>query len=165
REAEIGRTEMAARISEVLDAIPGERLEGECHAPSACDAEALDLETGAFLIARFAYPDLDVAPYVELLDAMALEVRDRLGRKASSEEIVKTISRYLFVEQGFAGNTSQYYDVDNSYLNKVLERKTGIPISLSVAYLLVGKRHEQPVLGVGTPAHFLGTSDPVRYRT
>src|SRR5205807_1262964 len=89
----------------------------------------------------------------KLAEIGALEVRDRLGRKASSEEIVKTISRYLFVEQGFAGNTSQYYDVDNSYLNKVLERKTGIPISLSVAYLLVGKRLELPVFGVGMPGH------------
>jgi regulator of sirC expression with transglutaminase-like and TPR domain len=164
REAEIEQPEMAARISEVLDDIQGQRLEGEFHALSACDDEDLDLETGAFLIARFAYPDLDVATYVERLDAMALEVRDRLGHKASSEEIVKTINRYLFVEQGFAGNTSQYYDVDNSYLNKVLEQKTGIPISLSAVYLLVGKRLELPVFGVGMPGHFLVKYEADRYR-
>src|SRR2546422_8681309 len=130
REAEIEQPEMAARISEILDDIQGQRLEGEFHALSACDDEDLDLETGAFLIAQFAYPNLDVTPYTKLLDAMAREVRDRLGRKASSEEIVKALNRYLFIEQGFVGNTHQYYDVDNSYLNKVLERKTGIPISL-----------------------------------
>src|SRR2546425_12650994 len=89
-----------------------------------------------------SYPNLDVTPYTKLLDAMAREVRDRLGRKASSEEIVKALNRYLFIEQGFVGNTHQYYDVDNSYLNKVLERKTGIPISLSMGYLFVGKRLE-----------------------
>src|SRR2546427_6481310 len=152
REAELEQPEMAARISEVLDDIQGQRLEGEFHAISACDDEDLDLETGAFLIARFAYPHLDVATYVERLDAMAREVRDRLGRKAPSEEIVKTINRYLFVGQAFAGNTIQYYEVDNSYLNKDLEQKTGIPISLSAVYLLVGKRLELPVFGVGMPA-------------
>ena len=164
REAEIEQPAMAARISEILDDIQGQRLEGDFHALSACDDENLDLETGAFLIARFAYPDLDVRDHVEMLDAMAREVRERLGRKASSEEIIKTINRYLFVEQKFIGNSHQYYDVDNSYLNKVLERKTGIPISLSTVYLLVGKRLELPVFGVGMPGHFLVKYEADRYR-
>src|SRR2546422_8001270 len=163
-EAEIEQPEMAARISDILDDIQGQRLEGEFHALSACEDEDLDLETGAFLIAQFAYPYLDVTPYTKLLDAMAREVRDRLGRKASSEEIVKAINRYLFIEQGFVGNTHQYYDVDNSYLNKVLERKTGIPISLSMVYLFVGKRLELPVFGVGMPGHFLVKYEADRYR-
>ena len=164
REAEIEQPEMAARISAVLDDIRAQRLESEFHALSACDDDGLDLEAGALLIARFAYPDLDVARHVGMLDAMAREVRDRLGRKASSEEIVKAINQYLFVEQRFVGNSHEYYDVDNSYLNKVLERKTGIPISLSVAYLLVGKRLELPVFGVGMPGHFLVKYEADRYR-
>jgi regulator of sirC expression with transglutaminase-like and TPR domain len=155
---------MAARISGVLDDIRAQRLEGEFHALSACDDDSLDLEAGAFLIARFAYPDLDVTASVDILDAMAREVRERLGRKASGEEIVKAINRYLFVEQGFAGNTHEYYDIDNSYLNKVLERKTGIPISLSAVYLLVGRRLELPVFGVGMPGHFLVKYEADRYR-
>src|SRR3989449_10362569 len=85
REAELEQPEMAARISEVLDDIQGQRLEGDFHALSACDDEDLDLETGAFLLAQFAYPNLDVTPYTKLLDAMAREVRDRLGRQAPSE--------------------------------------------------------------------------------
>src|SRR5438132_13276272 len=105
REAELEQPEMAARISEVLDDIQGQRLEGDFHALSACDDEHLDLEAGAFLIARFAYPDLDVDPHVEMLDAMALEVRDRLARGQSGDDIVKAINRYLFVEQKFTGNT------------------------------------------------------------
>src|SRR5207244_9036985 len=84
--------------------------------------------------------------------------------RASGEEIVKTINRYLFIEQKFTGNTQEYYDVDNSYLNKVLERKTGIPISLSVAYMLVGKRLELPVFGVGMPGHFIVKYEADRYR-
>ena len=164
REAEIEQPAMAARIGGILDDIRGQCLEGEFHTLSACDDENLDLEAGAFLIAQFAYPDLDVARYVGMLDAMAREVRERLGRKASGEEIVKAINRYLFVEQGFAGNTQQYYDVDNSYLNRVLERKTGIPISLGAVYLLLGKRLELPVFGVGMPGHFLVKYEADRYR-
>ena len=164
REAEIEQPAMAARISGILDDIRGQRLEGDFHALSACDDDNLDLEAGAFLIARFAYPDLEASAYGDVLDAMAREVRERLGRKASGEEIVKAINRYLFVEQGFAGNTQEYYDVENSYLNRVIERKTGIPISLGAVYLLVGKRLELPVFGVGMPGHFLVKYEADRYR-
>ncbi|HEX9284737.1 MAG TPA: transglutaminase family protein [Nitrospirales bacterium] len=164
REAEIEQPAMAARISGILDDIRGQRLEGDFHALSACDDDNLDLEAGAFLIARFAYPDLEASSYGDVLDAMAREVRERLGRKASGEEIVKAINRYLFVEQGFAGNTQEYYDVENSYLNRVIERKTGIPISLGAVYLLVGKRLELPVFGVGMPGHFLVKYEADRYR-
>src|SRR2546428_2346406 len=66
REAEIEQPEMAVRISEVLDDIQGQRLEGDLHALSACDQNDVDREAGAVLIARFAYPDLDVAPYVRM---------------------------------------------------------------------------------------------------
>jgi len=164
REAEIEQPEMAARISGIMDDIRGQRLEGDFHTLSACDDDNLDLEAGAFLIAQFAYPDLEASSYGDVMDAMAREVRERLGRKASGEEIVKAINRYLFVEQGFAGNTHQYYDVDNSYLNRVLERKTGIPISLGAVYLLVGKRLKLPVFGVGMPGHFLVKYEADRYR-
>lgn len=164
REAEIEQPEMAERIQEILEDIRGQRLEAEFHALSAWDDDALDLETGAFLIARFAYPDFDPRPLVTTLDAMAEEVQERLGLKASGEETVKAINRYLFVEQGFAGNTRQYYEVENSYLNKVIERKTGIPISLSAVYLLISKRLGLPVFGVGMPGHFLVKYETGRYR-
>ncbi len=164
REAEIEQPEMAARISSILDDIRGQALEGDFQLLAASDDDNLDLEAGALLIARFAYPDLDASSSSALLDDMAVEVRERLGRKASGEEIVKTINRYLFIEQKFAGNTHQYYDVDNSYLNRVLERRTGIPISLSAVYLLLGQRLELPVFGVGMPGHFLVKYEADRYR-
>ena len=105
----------------------------------------MDLERGAFLIARYAYPSLDVSAYARQLDEMAQEVRDRIGPRASGEETVKALNRYLFTEQGFKGNTKNYYEVENSYLNCVIDRRTGIPISLSTVYLLVGRRLSLPV--------------------
>ena len=164
REAEIEQPEMAERIRLVLEDIHGQRLEGEFHELSAADDDNLDLEAGAILIARSAYPELDPERCRAIMDAMAVEIAERLGQKASGEEAVKTINRYLFVEQGFSGNTTQYYDVENSYLNKVLERKTGIPISLSTVYLLIGKRLNLPVYGVGMPGHFLVKYETGRYR-
>lgn len=163
-EAEIEQPEMAQRIEAVLDEIRGSRLEEELRRLQDGDEDRLDLEQGAFLIARYAYPGLDVAAYVRTLDAMAQEVRDRMGTRVSDEEAIKTLGRYLFVEQGFRGNTKHYYEPDNSYLNRVLERRTGIPISLSVLYLLIGKRLHLPVHGVGMPGHFLVKFEGERYK-
>jgi regulator of sirC expression with transglutaminase-like and TPR domain len=163
-EAEIEQPEMARRIEEVLDEIRGSRLEQELRTLAASPEGRLDLETGALLIARYAYPSLDVGLYRRRLDDMATEVRDRLGRRASGEEAVKTLNRYLFTEQGFRGNTRNYYEAENSYLNRVLDRRTGIPISLSVVYLLIGQRLELPVFGIGMPGHFLVKFDSDRYK-
>lgn len=164
-EAEIEQPEMAQRIEGVLDEIRGSRLEEELRLLlDAPDDQQPDLEKGAFLIARYAYPGLDVNAYVRKLDAIAEEVLDRMGTRVSGEETVKTLGRYLFTEQGFRGNTKNYYEPDNSYLNRVVDRRTGIPISLSVFYLLIGKRLNLPVHGIGMPGHFLVKYEAERYR-
>ncbi|MBM4124012.1 MAG: hypothetical protein FJ246_03515 [Nitrospira sp.] len=164
QEAEIEQPEMARRIEEVLDEIRGSRLEEELRILAAYPDDRIDLETGAFLIARYGYPTLDVRAYGAQLDTMAAEVRDRMGSRVSGEEAVKTLGRYLFTEQGFRGNTKNYYEVDNSYLNRVLDRRIGIPISLSVLYLLVGRRIGLPLVGVGMPGHFLVKFESERYK-
>jgi regulator of sirC expression with transglutaminase-like and TPR domain len=163
-EAEIEQPEMARRIEEVLDEIRGTRLEEELIALASRPGEAMDLEKGAFLVARYAFPSLDVPTYTDQLDSMAAEVRDRMGRRVSGEEAVKTLNRYLFTEQGFRGNTKNYYEADNSYLNRVLERRTGIPISLAMVYLMVGRRLGLPVHGIGMPGHFLVKFEADRYK-
>jgi regulator of sirC expression with transglutaminase-like and TPR domain len=164
QEAEIEQPEMAERIASVLEEIRGGRLEDELVQLSALPDGQMDLERGAFLIARYSYPSLDVPSYRRQLDEMAQEVRDRIGPRASSEETVKTLNRYLFTEQGFKGNTKNYYELENSYLNRVIDRRTGIPISLSVVYLLIGKRLSLPVHGIGMPGHFLVKYESDRYK-
>ena len=163
QEAKIDQPEMAERISMALDEIRGVGLEEEFRNLLACQEEWVDLERGAFLIARHAYPDLDEPSYVRKLDEMADAVRDRLRHKEPGEEAVKTLGRYLFTEQGFRGNTRDYYELDNSHLNCVIDRRTGVPISLSVVYLLVAKRLELPVFGIGMPGHFLVKFESQRY--
>lgn len=163
-EAEIEQPEMARRIEQVLDEIRGNRLEEELRLLAARPDEEIDLEAGAFLIARYAYPGLDAGRYRRVLDDMATEIRERMGRRVSGEEAVKTLSRYLFTEQGFRGNSKNYYEAENSYLNRVLDRRTGIPISLSTLYLLVGRRLGLPVHGIGMPGHFLVKFESDRYK-
>jgi regulator of sirC expression with transglutaminase-like and TPR domain len=164
QEAEIEQPEMAERIASVLEEIRGGRLEDELIQLSGLPDDQMDLERGAFLIARYAFPSLDVPSYGRQLDEMAQEVRDRIGPRASGEETVKTLNRYLFTEQGFKGNTKNYYELENSYLNCVIDRRTGIPISLSVVYLLIGKRLGLPVHGIGMPGHFLVKYESDRYK-
>ena len=163
QEAEIEQPEMADRIASVLEEIRGSKLEEELAGMMALSDEAMSLETGAFLIAHYAYPTLDVARYQEQLDTMAGEVRARIGHRASGEEAVNALNRYLFTEQGFKGNTKNYYEVENSYLNCVMDRRVGIPISLSTVYLLIGQRLVLPLFGIGMPGHFLVKYESDRY--
>jgi regulator of sirC expression with transglutaminase-like and TPR domain len=122
---------------------------------AAVDDALMDLEEGAFLIARFGYPQIKPEKYRKMLDDMAQAIQPGIRRKRLPEEILRAINAYLFAEQGFTGNTQHYYDPDNSYINRVLDRRTGIPISLSVVYLLIAKRLGLPVFGIGMPGHFL----------
>jgi regulator of sirC expression with transglutaminase-like and TPR domain len=114
-----------------------------------------DLERGCWLLAKTRYPELDEAPYRTRLDEMARELKERLTGRETPRATVEVCNRYFFRRLGFRGNREDYYDPDNTYLNRVLDRRLGIPISLSVLYLLVGRRLKLPMQGVNVPGHFL----------
>ncbi len=118
------------------------------------DAE-IDLGLGALLIAKDTYPELDTYAYMELLDRMALDVNERIGEIAEPSRQIAQLNHYLFEEKAFKGNQDDYYNPQNSYLNDVLERKLGIPITLSVVYIETSKRIGLPIVGVGFPGHFI----------
>jgi regulator of sirC expression with transglutaminase-like and TPR domain len=163
-EAEIEQPCMGPRIEAILDEIRGGRLEDELRHIGALSDDYIDLEKNALLISRYAYPSLNAEAYTQKLEDMATEIRERMGRRVSGEEAVKTLNRYLFSEQGFRGNTKNYYEADNSYLNRVIDRRMGIPISLSTIYLLIGRRLGLPLHGVGMPGHFLVKFESERYK-
>ncbi len=117
--------------------------------------EELDLAEAALLIAQEEHPELDVAAYLRRLDGLAAAVRARLPEAPEPTDIIHSLNIQLFGEEGLAGNESEYYDPRNSFLNEVLDRKRGIPITLSVIYLEVGRRLGLPLAGVGFPGHFL----------
>ena len=117
--------------------------------------EKIDLEQGALLMAKVCYPEMDAKACRKKLDELAEKVRPKVAAVERPREQLKTLSRFLFDDERFRGNWEDYFDPQNSYLNRVLERKLGIPISLSVLYLLIAKRLKLPVFGVGIPGHFM----------
>ncbi len=118
-----------------------------------CPDEQIDLAEAALAIAATEYPGLDPAPSIEVLDRLAARVE--AGPTLSALANIAAINKVLFEEEKFTGNTSEYDDPRNSYLNDVLERKTGIPISLSLVYTEVARRKGVPLEGLGFPGHFL----------
>jgi regulator of sirC expression with transglutaminase-like and TPR domain len=115
----------------------------------------VNLGEAALLIAAEEYPELDVRDYLVKLDEMGCALRQRLDEEPRPERAVMALNRYLFREQGFKGNTEEYYDPRNSYLNEVLDRRTGIPITLCTVYMEVARRAGLDVEGVGLPGHFV----------
>lgn len=117
--------------------------------------EAINLALAALYIAQEEYPELDCRAYLRRLDHMANELRDRLPAETYPLKIIRAINEYLFEAQGFVGNHHDYYNPQNSFLNQVLDRRTGIPITLSLVYLELARRIDFPMAGVGMPGHFL----------
>jgi regulator of sirC expression with transglutaminase-like and TPR domain len=117
--------------------------------------EAFDLEQGAWKLAQTQFPDINVAGYQALLDSFAGDLRESIEGGSKPEKILGALNHYLFDELGFIGNEEQYYDPDNSYLNRVLDRRMGNPISLCLVYLLLARRLRLPVTGIGLPGHFV----------
>lgn len=114
-----------------------------------------ELESGALFLARFGYPGLDTSVYVRWMDRVAAHILDELPSDADAGMTLQRLNSHIFQAMGFIGNEARYYDPDNSYLNRVIETRRGIPVSLSVLYLLLARRLRLPVYGVGTPGHFL----------
>jgi regulator of sirC expression with transglutaminase-like and TPR domain len=114
----------------------------------------IDLARAALAIARWEYPRLDADAYLERLDGLARSV-DGVRRSPDALGRLHRLREYLFVEQGFTGNRDDYYDPRNSFLNDVLDRRQGIPITLSLVLMEVGKRLGLAIEGIGLPGHFI----------
>jgi regulator of sirC expression with transglutaminase-like and TPR domain len=115
----------------------------------------LNLAEAALLLATDEYPGIDVNRYLRLLDGFATELQGRLSPTATFEDTLVGLNEFLFDEKGFSGNTDDYYDPRNSYLNEVLDRKLGIPITLSILYMEIGRRIGLSLEGLSFPGHFL----------
>ncbi|HJQ26215.1 MAG TPA: transglutaminase-like domain-containing protein [Blastocatellia bacterium] len=122
--------------------------------------ERINLAEAALLIAAEEYPRLDVAAYLDKLDRIADLARDRITAAVGASDYITAINATLFEDYGFQGNRDSYYDPRNSFLNEVIDRRLGIPITLSVIYMEVARRLGFVIEGVGLPGHFI-----VRHRS
>jgi len=120
-----------------------------------CPEEKIDLARAALTIAQVDYPDLDIAAYLARIDELAANVTDRLITKSDIFRSIAALNWVLFQSRGFRGNRDDYFDPKNSFLNEVIERKTGIPITLSVLYMEIAQRTGLRLEGVSFPGHFL----------
>ena len=117
--------------------------------------EEFDLEQAAWLFALTQYPSINVEAYQAMLEGYANELQERLDPTAKPQQKLSIINQYLFGELGFAGNEENYYDPENSYLNRVIDQRTGNPINLCLLYLVLARRLQLPVIGIGMPGHFI----------
>ena len=107
------------------------------------------------MLAQTQYPDINLEAYQALMDSYAGDLRERLDVGGEPKQILGAMNHYLFQELGLRGNEENYYDPENSYLNRVLDRRTGNPINLCLVYLLLGRRLRLPLAGIGLPGHFV----------
>lgn len=117
--------------------------------------ESIDLAGAALELARIEYPELDAATYLHRICGLAARAKRGLRANPSAREAISMLNRVLFEEEGLRGNRDDYYDPRNSFLNDVLDRKLGIPITLSLVYMEVARRIGFPVAGTAMPGHFL----------
>lgn len=161
-------------VTQLLDAVPGDspahreasRVRRWLRAPTPeralrdlldDDTEAVDLESGLFALARSAYPELERHALAERLDRMAADVTARINPGDHPVRSVRTLNAFLFDELSFRGKQDYDRDPDPdlSYINRVLDRRSGIPISLSCVYLLIAWRLDLPIVGIDMPMHFI----------
>lgn len=148
------------RAQEIISTFGRKNADDRFMSFCASRGEDLPLEDGAWLLAQTRYPEINVTAYEALLDSFAATLRTRIEPAGSVEDVVGTINAYLFNEKEFAPNEANYYDPDNSFLNRVIDNRTGNPISLCTIYLLLARRLKLPVTGIGLPGHFV-----CRYQT
>ena len=115
----------------------------------------IDRARACLMIAEDTYPGISIERYLGDLERLALRLRGRMPQTLRAEERVIALNQFLFDDLGYWGNTDDYYDPRNSYLNEVMDRKTGIPITLAILYMEVGRRVGLPLEGVSFPGHFL----------
>ena len=115
----------------------------------------LDLEQGIWLLAKTQYPDLNQQAYQALIDAFAIEIAQRLKLATRGISIINTINVFMFDELRFSGNEQDYYNPDNSFMNKVLDNRVGNPVSLCSLYILLAQRLKLPIVGISLPGHFM----------
>lgn len=117
---------------------------------------SLDLPRLALVYARnIAYQDLDIEAYLQQISALAADADQLINPQSAVGDRAERLSAYLFNECGIRGNSANYSDPRNSFLNDVLERRLGIPITLSVLYISVARQLDIPAYGVGLPGHFI----------
>lgn len=143
------------RARHVAAQIRAATLELQFQDLAALDEASFDLEQALCVVARIEYPELELHQITDQLDELAEILKPQMPRVAPAREKIDLLNQFLFREIGFKGNTKDFYDPDNSFMNKVLERRLGIPMTLAALMIFVGRRVGITLHGVGLPNHYV----------
>lgn len=127
--------------------------------------DSMELDVAALNLATIEFPDLEFAAWLAVLDRFANDIAYRCSDLSDGREFVRVTNDYLFREVGFRGNADDYYNPKNSCLNQVIDGRLGIPITLSVIYMEIGRRLAKHIVGIGLPRHFVIQYDDGGYST
>jgi regulator of sirC expression with transglutaminase-like and TPR domain len=147
--------EFRVGLNRLLNTLHPELVEAAFRQISRNNLEDIDLQKAILIICYWYNKGIDIPKIINQLDLMAEKIGQGIPISGHPLSFIDHISYHLFVKHGFYGNEEDYYNPDNSLLNKVLEKKKGIPITLSVLYILIADRLKIPILGVPMPAHFI----------
>jgi regulator of sirC expression with transglutaminase-like and TPR domain len=150
-----GNPVLRRRAQEIVRNLERQRADNRFLAFCLKHGQEFDLEHGAWLLAQSEFPEINVEAYQALLDSYAAEMYERIGSGGPAKQILGVMNEYLFGKLGFRGNEQNYYDPENSYLNRVIDRRSGNPINLCLVYILIGRRLRLPLTGIGLPGHFI----------
>ena len=152
--------EIKSKALEVIQAIIPKQLQKQFSQLARSSAKGhWDLEAGVILLAKFGYPIEETTGISLTLDQLATEAFGQVKSKKSPRQIVKALTHFLFFEKGFEGNKTNFFDPDNTYFSQVLDRRKGIPITLSALCIFIGQRLGLPIVGVGLPGHYIAKYD------
>ncbi len=143
------------RVQQLLNEREASRHDAEFLGFVLSQGEHFDLEDGVWKFTQTSYPDINIAAFQAQLDDWASLVREQIGVLRSPGVTLDTLNDVLFRQLAFRGNSDNYFDPANSYLNRVMDRRLGIPISLCAVYLFIGRRLGLPLAGIGMPGHFI----------
>jgi regulator of sirC expression with transglutaminase-like and TPR domain len=148
-------TLMHARVSEIYEATVAGQFREQLRAFIAKNPSIDDLEEAIILIAKQRYPFLDAMAIHERLATMSRTLSSRIDTHASPVECVQTVTHYFCEEMAYNGNRDNHYDEQNHYINRVMDTRTGSPILLSILYMIVGRKINLPIQGIGLPGRFI----------
>ena len=143
------------RAQEITQHFAREKADDRFLAFCLSEGNDLNLEQGAWLLAQTQYPDINIEAYQALFDSYAGELLERVDLRADADQLLAAFNNYVFEVLHFKGNEQNYYDPENSYLNRVVDRRKGNPINLCLVYLMLARRLRLPLAGIGLPGHFI----------
>jgi len=155
RERALQLERQAEQLRKLAVLVHHRRVQGELTQALAGKEAAIDLVHAALLVARLDNDELDVDAYREEFDRLARKLAGEVAKDADAKAKVTALNKFLFAERGFHGSRGDYYNKSNSYLNEVLDDREGLPITLAVLYIELGRRIGLPLEGVPLPGHFV----------